>query len=320
MKRLLGALITSSSVGVLVTSALVVAQMPKGVPRDPAAFEKKTGERPKLEDMRTVAAKKAIAVARAAQLENMIQQIMRQARPAARAEVIFVRNVCELKVDQLRVVNRDIELALKEVVTKVAEAQQQGRIRVVGKNRTTQTLDGSKLLREHFASVMQKDLTPDQLARYQCEVEKRDTNRRQAGLHYLVNALDRDLYLTQQQRDLLTESLSAHWDDAWCACLEYTLYGNQFYPATIEAYVTPYLDASQKKAWQGTQRGGAVWGFSGVWGGVMNDNDALEVELGDVVRDELRDNAIRAEIQAKEIRAKRLDARKRIAEDAVPKK
>ena len=102
-----------------------------------------------------------------------------------------------------------------------------------------------------------------------------------AAVRYLVDAIDRDLFLSDQQRLQLTESLSSHWDQSWSTTLEYRLYGNQFYPTGFDPYVTPFLDANQKKAWQGHQSM-AIGGFFGMVGGFVNDNDALEVELGEV--------------------------------------
>jgi hypothetical protein len=44
--------------------------------------------------------------------------------------------------------------------------------------------------------------------------------------------------------------------------------------------VVPILNNAQRRIWQGTQKVGANWGFGSVMGNFMNDNDALEEELG----------------------------------------
>ena len=67
---------------------------------------------------------------------------------------------------------------------------------------------------------MKKDLSPEQWSRYQAELDKRLASRKQIAVHYLVEALDRDLYLSDQQRTRLTESLSSQWDDSWYIYLE----------------------------------------------------------------------------------------------------
>lgn len=305
-------LLVSGAVSVMFTSANVVAQAPK------IAVEKRVGDQAAGNEVlvpgvmvkgarpRQPADPAAVARARKANLDNMIQQSMRQARPLVRAELIFVREVCETSVEQLRRINQDAEVALKEMATKLAESQQ-GRVRIVGDAgvrgnvQAARPLDALALLREGLKAVMKKDLSAEQFSHYQTEVEKRDENRKRSAVHYLVEAMDRELYLSDEQRVKLTESLSSHWDDSWSMSLEYLLYGNQFYPVGIDPHVTPYLDVMQKKIWQGVQRVGAIGGFSGVWGGFMNDSDALEVELGEVKKAEADKNLPLVRIPMKNI-------------------
>jgi hypothetical protein len=136
-------------------------------------------------------------------------------------------------------------------------------------------------LHEAVDSVMKKDLTPDQFARYRDEVEKRDAFQKQAAIRYLVDAIDRDVYLSDEQRLKLAESLSSHWDPGWKTSLEYLLYANRFFPAGIDPYVTPLLDPTQKRIWEGAQRVGGLGGAFGLLGSFMNDMDALAPELGE---------------------------------------
>jgi hypothetical protein len=212
----------------------------------------------------------------------MVQQFTIQARPAVRAELIFVRNVCHLNRDELRQISRDADAVLKDVVNKMVDAQLQPRPARNAPGRPAQVnSDAGKLLQEGLAAVMKKHLSTDQWALYSTELAQRQASRKQAGLRYLVESLDRDLYLSDPQRRKLAESLSAHWDDGWSIYLEYVLYGNQFYPMGIDPHLTPILTDVQKKVWQGFQRVGGFWGFGGLQGGFMNDHDGLEEELGE---------------------------------------
>jgi hypothetical protein len=298
MKRYLISLIVSGSVCVMFASALVVAQ-PPAQPRATVPDAKPTTikQGTKVENiaelpagtpvvkkaLAQVQAPQAVVVRRAANLENLVQQNIRQGRASVRAELIFVRRVCALDTEQLRRINQDTERALKDAATKWAENQQQPRVRIAAKvanGRNVQSADGIKALQDELVLVMKKNLTPEQFSRYQAEIEKRNISRRRAALHYLVDELDRDLFLSDQQRVKLTESLVLHWDDSWCTSLEYVLYGNQFYPAGTDAYVVPILNNAQRRIWQGTQKVGANWGFGSVMGNFVNDNDALEEELG----------------------------------------
>ena len=231
-----------------------------------------------------VQAPQAVVARRVANVENLVQQNIRQGRASVRAELMFVRKICAVDTEQLRRINQDTERALKDAATKWAENQQQPRGATpaarLAMARKAQSDNGIKVLQDELALVMKKNLTPEQFSRYEAEIEKRNVSRRRAALHYLIDALDRDLFLSDQQRVKLTETLVLHWDDSWCTSLEYVLYGNQFYPLGTDAYVVPILNNAQRRIWQGTQKVGPNWGFGSVMGNFMNDNDALEEELG----------------------------------------
>jgi hypothetical protein len=330
MKNLLGSLIVSGTVGVAVTSALVVAQVPKAKPDGVTivvtknlekGVAKKEGQKvealPPNATAKPAVGKQARVLARPGNLENQVQQYMRQARPIVRAELIFARKICELDVEHFRRINQDAETAFKGAAKAFVEAQQQGRARVPGGVRTSTTVDGLALLQEGLASVMKKDLTSEQFAHYQSEVEKRDANRKQCAVRFLVDAIDRDLYLSGSQRLKLTESLFSHWDHGWSMCLEYLLYGNQFYPVGIDPYLTPFLDATQKKIWQAAQKIGGIGGIGGVFGGFMNDNDALEVELGEARKAEQGKIAPIRRVEVRQAPALKIEIKKAVTKPAA---
>jgi len=303
----------------LFTSALVLAQVPKAaapptgttVEQDVAKVGTKTAKAepvppqkagakgaagktvPLKMRVQAAAVQKAAVMNVAANRDNLIQQWTTQARPLVRAELIFVRNICKLDREKFRQINRDADRVLQEVVTKMADGQLQPRVNVRAAQRGQANPDGGKLLQDGLAALMKKDLSPEQWSRYQPELDKRLASRKKIAVHYLVEALDRDLYLSDQQRARLTESLSSQWDDGWYVYLEYVLYGNQFFPMNIDPVVTPVLTYTQKKVWQGTQRVGGFWGFGGMGGGFTNDQDALEEELGEVKKADPLNPAIR---------------------------
>ena len=173
---------------------------------------------------------------------------------------------------------------------------------------------------------MKNDLTSEQFTHYQAEVDKRNAARKQAAIHYFVSTIDQDLYLTDPQRLKLTESLSAHWDESWNTILEYQLYGQQFHPMGVDALVIPYLNAAQAKVWHSTQKVGALGGLFGVWGGFLNDNDALEEELGVAKRAKPADaigalrNNMMNNVMKVQLRATLVEEKKAVIKDAVPKK
>ncbi|MFI5459488.1 MAG: hypothetical protein ACHRXM_29025 [Isosphaerales bacterium] len=288
----------SGFVCALFTCALVVAQVPKAAaPPAGGVVDKKFGKPAvRLEVMKARAEQQARlqvrAMAVAANREPLIQQFTTQGRPMVRAELIFVRNICKLDQEKFRQINRDSGEVLKDVASKMADGQLQPRVFVGGGQRGTANPDAGKLLLDGLVAVMKKDLAPEQWSRYRTELDKRLASRKQIGIRYLLDALDRDLYLSDQQRTKLTESLSSHWDDGWSIYLEYMLQGNQFYPMGIDPLVATVLSDTQRKVWQSFQRVGGFWGFGGMSGGFMNDQDALEEELGEVRKAEPANRAM----------------------------
>jgi len=275
----------------LLTCAIVLAQdtKPAPAPAPPASIkafmkrvdakEVKKGEAKAKATMKEALVRKQAVVFANANMNPMIQQWTQQGRPIVRAELLFVRHICNLTPEQLRPISRETDQTLKDVAKKMVDDQQNGRlIRMRGQANTTP--DAGKLLQEGLALVIKKHLAPEQYARYRSEFEKRSANRKQAALSFLVDVLDRDLVLSSQQREKVTESLSSHWDDGWCMYMEYILYGNQFYPTTLDQYVTPLLNDNQKKVWQGVQKVQGFWGFGNMMGGMINDGDPLLRELG----------------------------------------
>jgi hypothetical protein len=214
----------------------------------------------------------------------LVQQFTNQARPLLRAELIFARNVCHLNRDELRKINQDAQKTLDEVVTKLVDAQFQPRQRLQVQGRAVSNVDAQQLLQEGMVAVMKQDLTAEQWSLYETERQKRDENRKRMTIRYLVDAIDRELYLSPVQCDTLETSLKTNYDSTWALYLENHLYGNRYYPMTIDTFVTPVLTEAQKKVWQGVQKVGVYWGFAGMLGGFANDPDGLEIELGEPAR------------------------------------
>jgi hypothetical protein len=232
----------------------------------------------------------------------LIQQFTNQARPLLRAELIFARNVCHLKRDELRKVNQNAQQMLDEVVTKLVDAQFQPRTGVQGKGRAINNLDAQQLLLEGVVAVMKRDLTAEQWSLYEAERQKRDDNRKRMTIRYFIDAIDREIYLSPDQRERLEDSFNSNWESTWGLYLENHLYGNRYYPMTIDTLVTPILSDAQKKVWQGVQKVGAYWGFAGMLGGFTNDPDGLEIELGEPARKDQNQNhmkgAMKMQIEA----------------------
>jgi hypothetical protein len=284
------------AVCVLSASALVLAQAPgalraqapdvaqgAGAPLKPqgtAKFTMKAGVPVNQPAVEKAALSKQVRAMRIQNLEPLIQQYEQQGRPVSRGELFFARKVCGVSRDQLKAMVKETDSTLKEVAKTIVEGQQNVGARTVARGQSVQTPDAATLLRQRLAAAFKKHLSPEQQARYDEEVEKRTAGRKRAGVNYLVDALDRELLLSASQRDKIASSLRANWDDSWFMYIEYITYGNQFFPQAIDRFVAPVLDATQKKAWQTTQKVQGFWGFGGIWN-MQNDDSVLNELLGE---------------------------------------
>ncbi len=189
---------------------------------------------------------------------------------------------------------------LGQVVEKLVDAQFQPRARVQTTGRMPNGVDSHQLLEDGVMSVMKKNLSAEQWARYEPQKLKRDENRKRTTIRYFVDAIDREIYLSPRQCEQLAAGLSENWDPAWTMYLENHLFGNKYYPITIDPLVMPLLSDAQKKVWGGVQKVGVYWGFAGMLAGFVNDADGLEVELGEPVR---TDQAAKKGFGAAKVRA-----------------
>jgi hypothetical protein len=259
------------------------------------------------------AAARATAVAR--QRQNQIRQYMNMGRPYVRAELIFVRHLCPMSQELLRQLSREAELVLTDVVTKMIDAVQQSRRTPRGARLAAATPEYGRLLQDGLAGMFKKRLTSEQWSRYEAERDKRRASRKAAAVGFLVDAIDRELYLSPAQRTRLIESLSDPWDDGWEIYLDYQLLGNRFYPMGIDQYVSPCLSDVQKATWQGFQRAVLNSPFGGNLGQFAQDPDALEEERGEERKadgrnaEEARRMMIEAEMADLEMQRREIEVR-----------
>jgi hypothetical protein len=221
----------------------------------------------------------------------MIARYKNMGRPFVRAELIFARHICALGQDRFRRLGRQAEQVLTDVATEIVDSTLEERN--AGVNTRS---DGTKLLQDALTALFKQSLSPEQWSMYLVELEKRRDSRKPVAIRYLVNVIDRELFLTDSQRAILTESLPSHWDDHWNIYLDYMLEGNSFYPAGLDALVSPVLSSAQRKLWQGSQRVSIAPSFGGPVGRFAQDADALEEERGEVAKVEPATTDIQARL------------------------
>jgi hypothetical protein len=261
-------------VSVFLTFTYVLAQVPAGIsspaddpPKKQAAEDKKEARQadqpaPVAPPIGAPAAADAAVPAPKAdaQRDAQVQQWIQQFRPMLHLELQLVRTACKLTKEQRIAITRDGEQALKDTAKQYAEMQ--NKVRVLRFGAQAEPADPRKRIQEGLMKAVKAHLSPDQIARYQDEFEKRTAHRKQVAIRNLIVLLDQNLVLSAEQRDKISESLSLNWDDSWCQSLDIFLNGNPFCPDLPEKFVVPFLTETQKKAWHGTPKNQL-----GGWGG-----------------------------------------------------
>jgi len=221
----------------------------------------------------------AAPVPAAAVLDPLIQQFSQQLRPILRGEYHVVVTVCKLSNEQRRQLAREGEQILRATAKKFAELQQNPRAVFVN-NRRTNTPNPRIMIQEGMVNSAKAHLSAAELKSYQKELDKRNASRREVTIRNVVARLDQDLILTALQREKLTEALTTNWNEEWCPAVEMFIVFNQFVPFIPDQYVTPYLNLTQKKVWDGTQKQQLnFWGVFGFVGNMIDDlplDDELE--------------------------------------------
>lgn len=191
------------------------------------------------------------------------QQFLQQFRQLSKTELNFVRVVCRPNAEQDKKIKAASDAALKVAVKKFAEIQkkmQQG----IRAGEEPQWPDPRKLMSDVLLKSVRTTLSAEQAKRYEAELEKRAAARKRAALLNLVAKLDKDLVLTAEQREKLTDALSSNWKDSWCQQLETFMYGDAYFPAVPDAHVLPVLTEKQKQIWNGIpKQHNMIWGWAG---------------------------------------------------------
>lgn len=186
--------------------------------------------------------------AQAAQYEQML-------RPKMWRELEFIRQNCNLTLEQ----RPKIKAAADASVKKAAKEVLRGMQRPDGQG------DAGTFIRKDMQPVLEKTLTPEQLARYQEEAAKRAVARKKATLRSVMAQLDGYLYLTREQRDKVTQTLDTNWKEDWEQWMAIWQYGGSYFPMIPDQHLVPHLNDKQKSVWQGVQKvNPGFWGGGGM--------------------------------------------------------
>jgi hypothetical protein len=182
---------------------------------------------------------------------NLEKQFRPQFQKLFKAERYRVHLVCGLSSEKHRLLARESDQLLKEIVRTYCLAENQRRR---GGLRQKAGLDPQQLIRGYMARLVREELGPDEAGRYFDANRLCRNRRKRVTVVNLVAHLDGQLILSAEQRHRLTENLTAHWQDAWGQALPLFNRGTQFLPRIPDNLVLPLLDETQKTVWRGMSK------------------------------------------------------------------
>jgi len=189
-------------------------------------------------------------------------QGMEYFRRFSRGEVYLIHKCAELTPEQIQQLTDAGEKELKRLFDQkkgqnpAAEMlRENGIVRILpnGRRVNKAPLDMRSSIRLAISKSAETFLTPEQKARYQSEVEKRDLSRKRASIQMIVARIDRDLSFTTEQREKLVEVLVKSLNSTeFNAPEEILIYNIQNLPTPPlpPKLIEPLLTDSQKTAWR----------------------------------------------------------------------
>jgi len=189
--------------------------------------------------------------------QQIEQQYAGRFRQLYRSELHFMRLVCQPTREQYEKIAGAGDAELKAAIKKFAQAfadQQQGRARV-----QAQQNDPRKAIVSGIASRVKTNLSAEQAARYEKEIEERTAARRGVAISNLLAGMDRKLILTAEQRDQLNVILNKNWNDSWNQ-LQLIMQGGEYFPSMPDDKILPILTETQKKVWREVPKGNVHFG------------------------------------------------------------
>lgn len=194
-------------------------------------------------------------------LDAQAQQYEQMLRPKMWRELEFIRQTCDLSPEQRPKIKAAADASVKKAAKEVMRAMQ----RAGGQG------DAGTFIRKDMRTILEKTLTPEQMARYNEEATKRAAVRKKATIRSVVAQLDGYLYLSREQRDKVTQALDTKWREDWEQWLMIWQYGGSYFPMIPDEHLVPHLNDKQKSVWQGVQKVNP--GFWGGGGGLRQQAD-----------------------------------------------
>ncbi len=195
------------------------------------------------------------------------QQFLPQFQKLHKAELHFMRMVCQPNRQQFEAIARDGEKALKDLAEQFARNNQNNGFIIVNAGMADGVEDKNDFHRQisdAVAKSARKVLTAEQANRFDRELaERREANKQTVVLGFVAK-MDRLLHLTAEQREKLIKVLNAKWKYSANReqLLNLNLGGGQYFPLMPDAEINPILTEAQRHVWSGVQKGNMNFGVS----------------------------------------------------------
>jgi hypothetical protein len=208
------------------------------------------------------------------------QQFRGQFEPLLKVELSFINRACKLTDEQrLKLIKKSndwLTKFIRDYAKQGGQPQMQGAWFGGGRQ---QVADPRESIQAGVEKLVKAELPKEQVDIYAEECKKRSEFGKSVSVDNLVARIDKELILSPEQREKLTQSLTEHWDKNWAPQLEMFMHGMDMWPNVPDQWIRPHLTAAQQVAWGRLNKNNnrhVFFGGMGVEGQVIDDIDLKE--------------------------------------------
>jgi hypothetical protein len=209
--------------------------------------------------------------------EEVLPEFVRQFEPAFKrlyvSELHFMRMSSRATRPQYEKIAEECKPALTTAIKNFAKAMQEQMN--PGNAMSREPGDPRRTISDELVKSVKKNLSAEQAANYQKELDQRHAARKKAIVLNLLFKIDQILFLTQEQRDSLQNVLTNNWNSSWHQMQWLEMEGG-YLPPMPDSKITPLLTQTQRKVWSGVQKGNIFFGFDEVVDGGFAVDESWE--------------------------------------------
>lgn len=210
------------------------------------------------------------------ELVQYIVQVSPQIREQLASELNFFLAINPVSPEQRALLKSAVHQSFDNVVRQAAIAQKQMQ-RGFNANNPPPIPDPQMQFAEDLGQFAKAHCSEESSSNYHREIQHRETLRRSATVHNLVSRLDRDLLLSEEQREKISEALLEKWQPQWSQQIEIVMQ-NDHMMMLPDPCVTPFLRNEQQSVWQSLPKTHYGWN-------VFRQQGLLEPAEDDPIRD-----------------------------------